>query len=49
MIVTFICIHLVIIVLFFFDTHMTRTRLYPLNPGVTHALCLDCSFVVHIL
>jgi hypothetical protein len=23
-------------VLFFFGAHMRRTRLYPLNPGVTH-------------
>jgi hypothetical protein len=26
-------------VMFFFGAHMRRTRLYPLNPGVTEGKC----------
>jgi hydrogenase-4 membrane subunit HyfE len=37
MFVTFISIHLVIICVVF-CAHMRRTRVYPLNPGVTHDL-----------
>jgi hypothetical protein len=33
--VTFISIHSVIICVVFFGAYMRRTRLYPLNPGVT--------------
>jgi hypothetical protein len=34
--VIFISIHFFIICDVFFGAHMRRTRLYPLNPGVTH-------------
>jgi hypothetical protein len=37
-IVTFISIHSVIICVVFFGAYMRRTRLYPLNPGVTKTL-----------
>jgi hypothetical protein len=37
-IVTFISIHSVIICVFFFDAYMRRTRLYPLNSGVTEVV-----------
>jgi hypothetical protein len=39
-IVTFISIHSVIICVVFFGAYIRCTRLYPLNPSVTHS-CVD--------
>jgi hypothetical protein len=36
---------LLLYVLFFLDAHMRRTRLCPLNPGVTHNFYFDSFFI----
>jgi hypothetical protein len=46
---TFISIHSVIICVVFFGAYMRRTRLYPLNPGVTEAVSEEMLTVVRNL